>query len=143
MAAAAKPGSGAKATATPPLHWDGARPYNTAYGDGYFAAGDGLAESRHVFLGGNRLPERLPGCQRLCIGELGFGTGLNLAATWQALEVHADPDTVLDYISIEANPMAPDDMRRALAPWPELDRHTRDMARAARHLAASAHPQAP
>lgn len=119
----------------PDLTWDGARPHNRAYDDSYFAAGDGLAESRHVFLGGNQLPQRLQSARRLCVGELGFGTGLNLAATWQALEAHASSDAVLDYVSVEARPMPPDDMRRALGAWADLSPMAAAIARACEHLA--------
>lgn len=89
-------------------------PVSTRFDDPYFSLQSGLEETRHVFLSGNGLPERLrPGFR---IAELGFGTGLNLLAT--AAIVTEGP---VFYTSFEAFPMAPDDMARALAAFPELD----------------------
>lgn len=62
-------------------------PLNPHYGhDCFFSADGGLEESRHVFMAGNDLPRRLAACfgpgagPWPVIGELGFGTGLNLYA---------------------------------------------------------------
>ncbi len=64
------------------LDWAGAVPVSRRFADPYYSLEDGLAESRHVFLGGNGLPERFrPG---FAIAELGFGTGLNVLAAWEA-----------------------------------------------------------
>ncbi|WP_071795611.1 tRNA (5-methylaminomethyl-2-thiouridine)(34)-methyltransferase MnmD [Natronohydrobacter thiooxidans] len=97
------------------LAWrEGRIPVSTRFDDPYFSLQSGLEETRHVFLSGNGLPERLrPGFR---IAELGFGTGLNLLAT--AAIVTEGP---VFYTSFEAFPMAPDDMARALAAFPELD----------------------
>jgi tRNA U34 5-methylaminomethyl-2-thiouridine-forming methyltransferase MnmC len=93
-------------------HADGV-PVSTRFDDPYFSLGDGLAETQHVFLAGNGLPERLrPG---FCVAELGFGTGLNLLAT--ALSCPAD--CPITYTSFEAYPMAAGDMARALALFPQ------------------------
>lgn len=92
-------------------------PVSTRFEDPYFSLQDGLAETRHVFLAGNDLPERFaPGFQ---IAELGFGTGLNLMTAWAAWE-QAGQTTPLRFTSFEAYPMAPADMARALAAFPEL-----------------------
>ena len=41
------------------LQWrDGEVPVSTQFDDPYFSLEDGLAETRHVFLDGNRLPAR-------------------------------------------------------------------------------------
>jgi len=61
-------------------------PVSGEFGDVYFSHADGLAETRHVFLEHNQLPDRLAHLapkQCFTIAELGFGTGLNLLATWQ------------------------------------------------------------
>ena len=61
-------------------------PISGEFGDAYFSQADGLAESHHVFLAHNQLPTRLANLipkQCFTIYELGFGTGLNLLATWQ------------------------------------------------------------
>ncbi|MFN3824469.1 MAG: tRNA (5-methylaminomethyl-2-thiouridine)(34)-methyltransferase MnmD [Pseudorhodobacter sp.] len=91
---------------------DGAIPLSTRFDDPYFSLTDGLAETRHVFLAGNGLPERcLPGFH---IAELGFGTGLNMLAT-----LIAAGDVPVRYTSFEAYPMAGPDIARALAAFPE------------------------
>jgi len=87
------------------------------FDDPYFSASGGLAESRHVFLAGNGLPERFkPGFH---IAELGFGTGLNLLAAWQAW-LESGTTGALRFTSFEATPLSHADMQQALALWPEL-----------------------
>jgi tRNA 5-methylaminomethyl-2-thiouridine biosynthesis bifunctional protein len=107
----------------PELLWQDGHPVSRRFGDVYFARDSGIAETRHVFLAGNRLPERwaalAPGA-RFTIGETGFGTGLNFCAAWQLWDNAAPPDAVLRYVSVERFPLAPDELARALAMWPEL-----------------------
>lgn len=95
-------------------------PYATDFADCYFSRQDGLAESRYVFLHGNRLPERWQGRPQFTIAETGFGTGLNFLATWQAWQ--ADPQRCgrLHFISIEKHPILKDTLRGLLVAWPEL-----------------------
>ena len=95
---------------------DGRLPVCARFDDPYFSLADGLAETRHVFLAGNRLPARFR--DGFAIAELGFGTGLNLLATliaWQRAGIGGR----LSYTSFEAFPMAADDIARALAAFPE------------------------
>jgi len=100
-----------------PPEWRDGVPVSARFGDPYYALADGLAETRHVFLAGNDLPGRFrPGFH---IAELGFGTGLNLLAATQAW-VEAGLPGRLRFTSFEAFPMAPDDMARALAAFPDL-----------------------
>lgn len=91
-------------------------PVSARFDDPYFSLGDGLAETRHVFLAGNGLPARFrPGFH---IAELGFGTGLNLLAAllaWRAAGVGGK----LRFTSFEAFPMTAAEMARALAAFPE------------------------
>lgn len=99
------------------------QPLATQFGDYYFSLANGLDESRYVFLHHNQLPqrwhERAIG-QPFTIAETGFGSGLNFLATWQAWRQHATPGQRLHFISVERFPLAPDDLTRALALWPEL-----------------------
>jgi len=96
---------------------EGAVPVSTRFDDPYFSLAGGLAETRHVFLAGNGLPERLrPG---FSIGELGFGTGLNMLATLIACREAGVEG--LRFTSFEAFPMAADDIARALAAFPEAE----------------------
>jgi tRNA U34 5-methylaminomethyl-2-thiouridine-forming methyltransferase MnmC len=100
------------------LEWqENGVPVSTRFADPYFSANDGLAESQHVFLGGNNLPARF--CEGFHIAELGFGSGLNLLAAWKAWE-DAGFRSPLRFTSFEAYPMDPEQMARALANWPEL-----------------------
>lgn len=96
---------------------DGGTPISLLFDDPYFSLTDGLAETRHVFLDGNDLPERFR--EGFRIAELGFGTGLNLLATLIAWS-GAGAEGRLSYTSFEAFPMPADDMAQALAVFPEL-----------------------
>ena len=100
------------------IDWrDGIVPVARRFDDPYFSLQDGLAETRHVFLAGNDLPARFrPGFH---IAELGFGTGLNMLAAWQAW-LDSGQDGVLHFTSFEAYPMSTDDMEKALAAFPAL-----------------------
>lgn len=105
------------------LDWRDGHPVSRRFGDIYFSRDSGIDESRHVFQAGNRLHERwatLPPGARFTLGETGFGTGLNFCAAWRLWESVAPGDAVLCYVSFERFPLAPDDLARALALWPEL-----------------------
>lgn len=95
------------------LDWrEGAIPVSRRFDDPYFSLNGGLAETRHVFLAGNDLPQRLrPGFH---VAELGFGTGLNLLALAQIATVP------IRFTSFEAFPMRRDELARAHAAFPEL-----------------------
>ena len=107
-------------------------PVSGEFGDVYFSNADGLAESRHVFLAHNQLPERLTNLapkQCFTIAELGFGTGLNFLATWQLWrqlrDIHPQLATAkLHFITTEKFPIPRTDLTQILALWgqraPEL-----------------------
>ncbi|MBV2360144.1 tRNA (5-methylaminomethyl-2-thiouridine)(34)-methyltransferase MnmD [Thalassococcus sp. CAU 1522] len=100
-----------------PLSWRGDVPVSDRFDDPYFSLENGLAETRHVFLAGNGLPDRFH--DGFHIAELGFGTGLNLLAAlalWRA----AGQSGTLHFTSFEAYPLPPADMVRAQAAFPEL-----------------------
>lgn len=107
-------------------------PVSGEFGDVYFSHADGLAESRHVFLAHNQLPERLANLadkQCFTVAELGFGTGLNFLATWQlwrelrAKKPHLTSER-LHFITTEKYPIPLNDLTQILALWaqraPEL-----------------------
>jgi tRNA 5-methylaminomethyl-2-thiouridine biosynthesis bifunctional protein len=105
------------------LDWKDGQPFSNRYGDVYFSTDSGLEETRHVFLQGNRLAERfsaLKSGESICIGETGFGTGLNFLCAWQLFEQVAPPGASLDFFSVEKFPLDDDELRAALALWPEL-----------------------
>ncbi|HLT05392.1 MAG TPA: bifunctional tRNA (5-methylaminomethyl-2-thiouridine)(34)-methyltransferase MnmD/FAD-dependent 5-carboxymethylaminomethyl-2-thiouridine(34) oxidoreductase MnmC [Pseudomonas sp.] len=112
-------------SSTAQLDWDEqGQPLSRQFGDVYFSRASGLEETRHVFLQHNRIAERcaaLPADGRLVIGETGFGTGLNFLCAWQAFADHAPAEARLHFVSVEKFPLAADDLRRALALWPELE----------------------
>ncbi|MBW8302517.1 MAG: tRNA (5-methylaminomethyl-2-thiouridine)(34)-methyltransferase MnmD, partial [Brevundimonas sp.] len=106
---------------SPRLVWteDGA-PRSGRFGDIYFSREDGLAETRAVFLAGCGLPEAWRGRRRFTVAELGFGTGLNIAALLDLWRREGPPEGRLHIFSIEGFPLERDEAARALSAWPEL-----------------------
>ncbi|HYG27025.1 MAG TPA: tRNA (5-methylaminomethyl-2-thiouridine)(34)-methyltransferase MnmD [Caulobacteraceae bacterium] len=105
-----------------PLVWgEDGLPRSSLYGDVYFSSDDGLAESRAVFLQGCGLPGAWAGRRRFVVGELGFGTGLNIAALLELWRREGPPGAQLHIFSIEAHPLSAEEARRALSRWPEVD----------------------
>ena len=106
------------------LSWsDDGQPFSTHFDDVYFSRESGLAETRHVFLQHNNLEQRwraLPPGSHFCIGETGFGTGLNFLCAWQLWDQLAPADAHLHFVSCEKFPLSSEDLQRALALWPEL-----------------------
>lgn len=92
-------------------------PVSSAFGDVYYSRGHAREETEYVFLTGNRLPERwnMPGY--FTIAETGFGTGLNFLHSWQRFMATAPAQARLHFISVEAFPLSPRDLARALAGW--------------------------
>ena len=104
-----------------PLVWrDDGMPQSALYGDVYFSSADGLAETRAVFLEGCGLPAAWTGRDHFTVGELGFGTGLNIAALLDLWRREKTAGQRLHIFSIEAHPITRDQAARALAVWPEL-----------------------
>lgn len=99
-------------------------PVSKQFGDVYFSKDNGLLETRHVFLNGNDLTTRLADLkpfEYFCVGETGFGTGLNILALWQLWQqVRPDNHSHLHAISVEKFPLSKVDLIRALNAWPEL-----------------------
>ena len=114
---------------TAKLHWqlddNGVTvPRSSDFGDVYFSKTDGLAESRHVFIDGNDLTNRfanLKNFERFVIGEIGFGTGLNILAIWQLWQqIRPDNHSHLHIITTEKFPLRKTDLEQALSVWTEL-----------------------
>ncbi len=95
-------------------------PVSAAFDDVYFSRAGGIAETEHVFLRGNGLPERFAHHTDFHIAELGFGTGLNFLVTWKAFAAHAPQDAHLHYLAVEKFPLTPAMLTEALAAYPEL-----------------------
>lgn len=117
-----------KAIQTAELTWqciDGIEiPISTQFGDIYFSKDNGLLESRHVYLEGNDLSTRLSelkAFEYFCVGELGFGTGLNVLALWQMWQtIRPNNQSHLHVVSFEKHPFTKQDFIRSLQAWPEL-----------------------
>ena len=100
------------------LEWRDGVPVSARFDDPYFSLENGLAETRHVFLDGNDLPARFrPGFH---IAELGFGTGLNMLTALIAWRASGTPGP-LHFTSFEAYPLTAQQMREALAAFPEAE----------------------
>ncbi len=107
-------------TRAPELEWlEGDVPRAEGFDDTYFSKAGGFAETRHVFLKGNGLPERFHGRDGFAIAEFGFGTGLNFLTTLAALN-EVSPAPALTFVSFELFPMTRDQLARALGAFPEL-----------------------
>ena len=90
------------------------------FGDVYASRAGALAQSRAVFLAGNALPERWAGRRRFTLGELGFGTGLNMLALLHLWAQHRPEGATLHLFSVEGYPLQRADAAQALATYPEL-----------------------
>lgn len=105
------------------LDWKDGQPFSSLFGDVYYSSDSGLEESRHVFLQGNDLEERfsaLKAGESLCIGETGFGTGLNFLSVWRLFDQTTPLGASLDFFSTERFPISDEELRSALALWPAL-----------------------
>lgn len=107
-------------------------PYSSQFGDHFYCQTDGRLECGYVFLEGNGLPERWGAGDIFRIGELGFGTGLNLCETWRQWRLwraaHPQGCRHLHVTSFELYPMTAADIDRALSHWPEIDRERQALA---------------
>lgn len=91
-----------------PILSDDGIPYSPRYDDVYHSTAGGLAQARHVFLGGNGLPGNWAGREQFVIVETGFGQGLNFLATWQAWRDDPQRCSRLHFVSIEKHPFTRD-----------------------------------
>ena len=102
-------------------------PRSEEYGDVYHSVDGGAAQARHVFLGGNDLPDRWRGRTSFTIVETGFGLGINFLATCAALLEDPRAPARLHYVSVEKHPFAKDDLAGALSRYPDLSPHTGEL----------------
>jgi tRNA 5-methylaminomethyl-2-thiouridine biosynthesis bifunctional protein len=94
--------------------------FSDEFQDVYHSTHGGLAQSRHVFLQGNGLPERWRGRDAFVILETGFGLGLNFLAAWDAWRADASRPRRLHFISVESRPLDAKDLSAALGSFNEL-----------------------
>ena len=105
---------------TPDLEFKDGIPRSKQFDEGYYSDGDGLEESRHVFIDGSGLLEHWQNRNTYTIGETGFGTGLNFLAVWRELENREDRPGILHFVSVENSPLSRDQMVRAHGAFPEI-----------------------
>lgn len=79
----------------------------------YHARAGAAGQARHVFLGGNQLPQRWQGRRRFVILETGFGLGHNFLATWAAWQNDPQRCHTLWFVGIDRHPPQRDDLGRA------------------------------
>ena len=128
---------------------DASAPRAIDFDDVYHPRGGAFEQARHVFLGGNGLPQRWSGRDHFVVLETGFGLGHNFLATWAAWRDHDVRCGHLWFLSIDKHPPRLDDLRRAharsaepdlarelIAAWPPLtpDLHRLDFAQGRVHL---------
>lgn len=94
-------------------------PRSEIFDDIYFSPEDGLAETAHVFLHGNMLPQSWLEKPRFTIAETGFGTGLNFFSVWKLFEETKQDGQCLDFISVEKYPLHASQIEEYLKPWSE------------------------
>ncbi|WP_396594407.1 tRNA (5-methylaminomethyl-2-thiouridine)(34)-methyltransferase MnmD [Brevundimonas sp. R86498] len=105
----------------PRLIWtEAGEPRSDRYGDVYFSAQDGLAESRTVFLQGCGLPNAWADRNHFTVAELGFGTGLNIVALLDLWRRTRPDGARLQVFTVEGHPLSVADAGRALHAWPAL-----------------------
>ncbi|MCY4460516.1 MAG: tRNA (5-methylaminomethyl-2-thiouridine)(34)-methyltransferase MnmD [Albidovulum sp.] len=92
-------------------------PFSPRFAESYFTQGDGLEESRHVFIRGNMLPERFN--EKFSIAELGFGTGLNMLAALECWRI-AERRGALSYTGFERYPLSAEAIARSLRAFPSI-----------------------
>lgn len=115
------------ALTAPLLTWNDTSPHSEVFDDLYFSREDGRAETEHVFLAANRLPERFAAWKHqraFVIGETGFGTGLNMLCAWACFEEYAPAQARLHLLSTEKFPLDLESLSRALSAWPSLKRYS-------------------
>ena len=103
-----------------PILSDQGTPYSPRYDDVYHSVEGGLAQARHVFLGGNGLPQAWQGREQFVIVETGFGQGLNFLATWQAWRDDPRRCARLHFVSIEKHPFTREGLAALHADLEEL-----------------------
>ena len=109
----------------PRLVWtEAGEPRSGRFDDVYFSAGEGLAETRAVFLDGCDLPNAWAGRRDFTVAELGFGSGLNIAALLDLWRGHRPEAGRLHIFSIERYPLDAGQARRALSARPGIGEAT-------------------
>ena len=105
------------------IRWQDGKPFSESFCDIYFSQHDGMAETQHVFIEGNRLTERFTKASNtsFIIAETGFGTGSNLLTTLTFLsKLNPAQPSQLHFISTELYPLSRKDLQKSFELLPEL-----------------------
>lgn len=120
------------------LSWlDTGLPYSLDFEDTYHSSEGAQAESRYLFLDGNRLTQRWHQAHAsagdfadyFSVAELGFGCGLNFLETLQRWTNTHNKPRRLHYVAFEKHPLTHADLARALAQWPDLAPYSAQLLR--------------
>lgn len=87
--------------------------WSPRFDDVYFDQDEGFEESSYVFVQGNHVQLRWGTDQDFRIGELGFGTGLNLLATWAIRPQKGR----LQWFSVEKYPFQTEELAEIWKKW--------------------------
>lgn len=103
-------------------------PRNPRFDDIYRPASGGLEQARHVFLRGCALPQAWGGRAQWRILETGCGLGLNFLAAWRAWKDDPQRPRLLHFVSIEAWPVAAEDIVRSASGHEDLAALARELS---------------
>jgi tRNA 5-methylaminomethyl-2-thiouridine biosynthesis bifunctional protein len=125
---------------TEPVEWqpDGT-PRSARFDDIYRSRAGGLEQARQVFLHGCGLPQAWRDRAQWRILETGFGLGLNFLAAWRAWKDDPRRPRILHFVSVEAHPVAAEDIVRGASAYEELMPLARELASQWFNLAPGAH----
>ncbi len=106
------------------IKWlDSGLPYSSVYDDIYHSSDDAAAESRHVFIEGNKLSERWADSDEnalFTIAELGFGSGLNFLETVRLWRNSGSKPARLNYLGFEKHPFTRSQLQQIFKAHPDL-----------------------
>jgi tRNA 5-methylaminomethyl-2-thiouridine biosynthesis bifunctional protein len=103
------PGRDIKSLTAANISWQAGQPKAADFDDIYFSA-DGIAETLRVFIQPSEVLAMAQVQPHVCVGELGFGTGLNFAVC--ATEVLSVSQAQLHFISFEKHPLRQTDWQQ-------------------------------
>ncbi|PID48357.1 MAG: bifunctional tRNA (5-methylaminomethyl-2-thiouridine)(34)-methyltransferase MnmD/FAD-dependent 5-carboxymethylaminomethyl-2-thiouridine(34) oxidoreductase MnmC [Proteobacteria bacterium] len=109
------------------LFWNEDTPISKSFDEGYFSSHGGLEESSYVFLNGNNLPNSWEEKQVFCIGESGFGTGLNFLNVLKLYDECKKKPKELYFISVEKEPLSLEDLKKAHSFFPEISKYAKKL----------------
>lgn len=117
---------------SPQLDWSSGQLRSLTHNDIYHSSDGAVAQCQAVFLQGNGLPERFTTDRPFVILETGFGLGINFLVSWLAWRQWREGKNIshengalrlpprLHFISVEKYPLGREELKQALAHFPDL-----------------------